>query len=340
MVFVTGGTGLIGAHLLYELVRSGRKVKALKRKTSQLHQVLKIFSYYDNQAEELFNRIEWAEGDMLDYYNLESLLEGVDEIYHCAAVISFRSTDRQQMIHNNVEGTAQMVNAALENKVKKFCYVSSVAALGTAQSGYLTNEETNWVPTKKVSGYSESKFFSEMEIWRGIEEGLNAIIVNPSIVLGPGNWNSGSPRLFKTVWEGMKFYTRGVTGYVDVKDVVRAMTRLMDDTHFEDCKNQRFLLNAENLSYQEVFSRISTALEKPEPKIYASPLMLGIAWRAANFQSWLTGRQPALTRETAASSNRVKKFDGNKITRFVNFNYLPVNESIKQTASFLKQEMH
>ena len=138
----------------------------------------------------------------------------------------------------------------------------------------------------------------------------------------------------------MKFYTRGVTGYVDVKDVVRAMTLLMDDTFFENCKNQRFLLNAENLSYQKIFSRISTALEKPEPKVYASPFMLGIAWRAAAFQSWLTGRQPALTRETAASSNRVKKFDGHKITRFVDFNYLPVNDSIKQTASFLKQEMN
>jgi dihydroflavonol-4-reductase len=339
MLFVTGGTGLIGAHLLYELVSADKKVKALKRETSNLQHVLKIFSYYTDSPEELFRKIEWVNGDMLDCFGLEKLLQGVNEVYHCAAVVSFNPGERSKMIANNVAGTANMVNAALENGVEKFCHVSSVAALGHVPGGFFVDEETNWVPFKEVTGYSESKFFSETEIWRGIEEGMDAVIVNPSIVLGPGNWNSGSSLLFKTVWNGMKFYPAGGSGFVDVKDVTRAMVLLMDKSYFENCKNQRFLLNSENWSYKALFSQMADALGKPRPGILASKFLLAIAWRAAAVYGWITSHSPAITRETAASSCAVRKFEGNKIKRFVNFEYLPVSVSISQTASFLKQEL-
>ncbi len=256
MIFVTGGTGLVGAHLLFELTKAGKKVKALKRKTSKLQQVLKTFSYYSPNAQELFEQIEWVNGDIFDYYSLEKILVGVSEIYHCAAIVSFVSEERQQMISNNVEGTANLVNAAIENGVKKICHVSSIAALGKNQNEEAVTEETNWIPLKKNSGYSESKFFSETEIWRGTEEGLDAIIVNPSIILGPANWENGSAKIFKTVWDGMKFYTKGVTGFIDVHDVVKPMIQLMDEKNFETCKNQRYLLSSENLSYQNIFSQI------------------------------------------------------------------------------------
>jgi nucleoside-diphosphate-sugar epimerase len=339
MQFVTGGTGLIGSHLLYRLVSSGKKVKALKRKTSNLQQVQKVFSYYTENAEELFRRIDWVDGDILDYYGLEKLLKGADEVYHCAAVVSFNPKERSRMIGNNVDGTANLVNAALENGVKKFCHVSSVAALGKAENGYLVDEDTNWVPSKKISGYSESKFFSETEIWRGIEEGLDAVIVNPSIVLGPGNWNSGSSQMFKTVWDGMKFYTRGITGYVDVNDVVDAIVQLMDDGNFHTYKNQRFLLSAENLSYQEVFSQIADEFKKPHPKYHASPFLLAFVWRVAALSGWISGKPSAITRETAASSASVRKFDGSKITRELDFNYRPVARSIQQTAKFFLKDL-
>jgi nucleoside-diphosphate-sugar epimerase len=339
MQFVTGGTGLIGSHLLHRLVSSGQKVKALKRETSNLQQVQKVFSYYSENAEELFRRIDWVDGDILDYYGLEKLLQGVDEVFHCAAIVSFSPKERSRMIRNNVDGTANLVNAALENGVKKFCHVSSVAALGKAENGYLVDEDTNWVPSKKISGYSESKFFSETEIWRGIEEGLDAVIVNPSIVLGPGNWNSGSSQIFKTVWDGMKFYTRGITGYVDVNDVVDAIVQLMDEENFQEFKNQRFLLNAGNLSYQEVFSQIADALGKPRPKYHASPFLLAFVWRAAALYGKLTGKPSAITRETATSSASVRKFDGSKITRELDFKYRPVAESIQQTAYFLRKDL-
>ncbi|MEN8116430.1 MAG: NAD-dependent epimerase/dehydratase family protein [Bacteroidota bacterium] len=339
MIFVTGGTGLVGAHLLYKLTKDGKRVKALKRETSNLQHVIKTFSYYTENSEELFNRIEWVNGDILDYYSLEKLLNGVTEIYHCAATVSFRSKERQKMISNNVEGTANIVNAAIENGVKKLCHVSSIAALGRLQNGDLVTEETNWIPSKKNSGYSESKFFSETEIWRGVEEGLEAVIVNPSIIFGPANWETGSAKMFKTIWDGMKFYTKGVTGFVDVKDVVSVMVRLMGDSDFESCKNQRYLLNSENLSFQNVFNQIADTLDKPRPSIFASDFILGIVWRAATLMGWLTGNPAAITREAVSDSNAVNNFDGSKITRQIDFEYLSISESIKNTSSFLKQNL-
>lgn len=339
MIFVTGGTGLVGSHLLFELVSSNKKVKALKRPTSNIQQVLKTFSYYSENADALFSQIEWVDGDILDYYSMEKILSGTSEIYHCAAIISFETKERLRMISNNVEGTANIINAAIENGIKKICHVSSVAALGFLENGALISEETNWMPTKNISGYSESKFFSEAEIWRGIEEGLDAIIVNPAIIFGPANWESGSAKMFESVWTGMKFYTKGITGFVDVHDVVSAMIQLMDEPNFEACKNQRFILNAENLSYQEVFNTIADELNKPRPTVYASKYVMSIVWRLLTFVSWITGKPSLITRDSASNSNAVRNFDGRKISRQLDFKYIPISKSVKQTAAFLKKDM-
>ncbi|WP_167604723.1 NAD-dependent epimerase/dehydratase family protein [Maribellus sediminis] len=332
MIFVTGGTGLVGSHLLFELTKGGEKVRALKRPTSNLSQVVKTFSYYTNDAQKLFDSIEWVDGDILDYFALEELLRGVDVIYHCAAIVSFDGRDRSRMIGNNVEGTSNLINAALENQVKRICHVSSIAALGKRENGEMVNEETNWIPAKKHSAYSESKFFSEAEIWRGVEEGIDAVIVNPSIILGPGNWENSSAKFFKTVWDGMKYYTRGVTGYVDVRDVVSVMLQLMNEAHFERCKNQRYLLNAENLTYEEVFNQIADAIGKPRPSVFASDFMTAIAWRLAKVGSWFTRKQPVLTKEVATGRNDINNYDGSKIITAINFQYTPVSASIKNTA--------
>lgn len=339
MIFVTGGTGMVGAHLLYELTSAGEKVKALKRKTSNLQQVLKTFTYYSETPEELFNKIEWVDGDILDYFSLEKLLANVTQIFHCAAIVSFQTTDRSRMISNNVEGTANLVNAAIANGIKKICHVSSIAALGHLEDGGLITEETNWVPSKKVSGYSESKFFSEAEIWRGIEEGLDAVIVNPSIIFGPANWESGSAKMFKSIWDGMKFYTKGITGFVDVKDVTKAMIQLMDVSNFEKCKNQRYILNSENVSYQSIFNQIAEVLEKPKPTIFASGFLLGIVWRVATIASRITGKPSLITKDSVSGSNEINNFDGSKITRNLEFYYKPIADSIQNTAGYLKQEM-
>lgn len=338
MIFVTGGTGLVGAHLLFELTSAGKKVKALKRDTSDIGQVLKTFSYYTENPKLLYNQIEWVNGDILDYFSLEELLKGVTEIYHCAAIVSFNPKERKTMISNNWEGTANLVNAALENGVKKLCHVSSIAALGSAENETAVTEESNWVPSKKVTGYSESKFHSETEIWRGIEEGLDAVIVNPSIILGPTKWNNGSAKFFTLINNGFKFYTRGIKGFVDVRDVVKVMITLMDDQHFEKVKNQRFLLNAENWSMQNLFNHIADALEKPRPKYFTSNFVLGFIWRAAKIISLISGKPPFLTRETAATSNKNTYYNGNKIKQFIHFEYTPIKDSIIHTAGFLKKD--
>jgi nucleoside-diphosphate-sugar epimerase len=339
MNFVTGGTGLVGAHLLYELAKSGQEVKALKRENSNIGQVLKTFGYYSSEPEALFRKIEWVNGDILDMDSLEKALDGVACIYHCAAIVSFRSSDRRKMISNNVEGTANMVNAALEKGVRRFCHVSSIAALGRNTLGLPVTEETNWVPSRKVSGYSESKFFSETEVWRGIEEGLNAVIVNPSIILGPANWNSGSAKLFKTVADGMKFYTKGTTGFVDVADVVKAMLLLTSDNYFEKCKNQRFLLSAQDLSYQQLFGLIADALGKKRPSIYASNLLLGILWRMATLLGKITFNPTSITREAVANSNSRFCFDGSKITKTTGMEYRLPEETIKEVAGFYLKDI-
>lgn len=338
MIFVTGGTGLVGSHLLFELTKAGNRVKALKRAESNLQQVLKTFSWYSDTPSDLFNLIDWVDGDILDYFSLEKLLAGVTEIYHCAAVISFDGSDRQKMIGSNVQGTANLVNAAIENGIKRICHVSSIAALGGSVDGQPVTEDNNWTPAKKATAYSESKFFSELEIWRGIEEGIDAVIVNPSIIIGPGNWNTGSSQMIKLAGNGLKFYIGGTTGYVDVNDVVKAMLLLMKPENFEKAKNQRFLLSAENLSYRDFFRQAAEAFQMKVPKIKATPLMLNIAWRGAKLLGLFTSRKPMLTREIVDIAKSVKSYDGSKISRTFDFKYQPVAASIKQTVEFYRKD--
>ena len=339
MILVTGGTGLVGAHLLYELTNSGLRVKALRRQHSNTGWVKKIFSYYTSDVEELFSRIEWVEGDILDYLSLEEALKGVSRIYHCAAIVSFHGDDNDIMLNNNVKGTGNLIDAAIHNGVRRFCHVSSIAALGKTQDGTVINEGTYWTPSKRKSGYSLSKFFSEMEVWRGIEEGLDAVIVNPSIIMGPGNWEIGSPKLFQSIWKGLKYYTKGISGFVDVRDVVKAMILLMDDSQFEQVKSQRFILNAGNMNYQDFFNKIADALNKPRPNNFASDVKLSIAWRMAKAASFFTGIRPVITRDAVSGTNHSNRYSGEKIVQTAGFNYRSLDSSITDIADIFLKDM-
>ncbi|MDP2337662.1 MAG: NAD-dependent epimerase/dehydratase family protein [Bacteroidota bacterium] len=332
MILVTGGTGLVGAHLLYELTNSGKQVKALRRQQSNTGWVKKIFSYYTSNVNGLFARIEWVEGDILDYLSLEEALKGITKIYHCAAIVSFHGDDNDMMLNNNVKGTGNLIDAAIHNGVSQFCHVSSISALGKTQDGTEINEETYWTPSKRKSGYSLSKFFSEMEVWRGIEEGLDAVIVNPSIIMGPGNWEIGSPKLFQSIWKGLKYYTKGIAGFVDVRDVVKAMILLMDEQQFVQVKNQRFILNAGNLSFQDFFNKIADGLNKPRPRSFASDIKLHIAWRMAKAGSFFTGKRPVITRDALSASNQKNHYSGEKIRRITGFEYRSLDSSIADIA--------
>jgi nucleoside-diphosphate-sugar epimerase len=339
MILVTGGTGLVGAHLLYELTSAGLRVKALRRQQSNTAWVKKIFSYYTDKVDLLYSQIEWVEGDILDYFSLEEALKGVSKIYHCAALVSFHGDDNDIMLNNNVKGTGNLIDAAIHNKVRRFCHVSSIAALGKTQDGSQITEETYWTPSKRKSGYSFSKFFSEMEVWRGIEEGLDAVIVNPSIIMGPGNWDIGSPKLFQSIWKGLNYYTKGISGFVDVREVVKAMIMLMDDEHFEAVKHQRFILNAGNMSYQDFFNKIADGLDKPRPRSFASDVKLLIAWRMAQWGSFFTGKRPVITRDAVSGSNQKNQYSGEKIIRTTGFTYRSLDSSINDIAEIFLKDM-
>ena len=337
MVFVTGGTGMVGAHLLYDLVSKGEKVRALKRPDSNTKRTEKIFSYYSSDYKSLMQNIEWVEGDILEKDNLRELLEGVDRIYHAAAIISFRPSDREAMMQNNVEGTANLVDLALSLRIPRFCFVSSISAIGSPPEGIEANEEHPWRNNRDHSAYSESKYLSEMEVWRAIFQGLDAVIVNPSVIIGPGDWKTGSSMLFYSVWKGLKFYTKGGTGFVDIRDVSSAMQHLMADEVWENVKNQRYILNAENIPYREFFNQIAVGLHVKQPKFFAGDFLLKLAFRLSTIKSFFTGSRPSITKETGRSAKRLSYYDGSKICRTIGFEYTPVEVSIRNNSLlFLK----
>jgi dihydroflavonol-4-reductase len=334
MIVVTGGTGLVGSHLLFELTSKGNNVKALKRHSSRTENVLKTFRYYSEKAEELFSMIDWVEGDILDFVSLEEAFERATKVYHTAAFVSFVPAKKKKILNNNIQGTANVVNACISKNVGKLCHVSSVAALGHAMNGLLSNEELIWSPSKHRSYYSVSKFHSEMEVWRGIEEGLNAIIVNPSFILGPGNWDGGSSTLFKTIYSGIRFYPPGITGFVDVRDVAKAMVQLMDS----NISGERFILNSEDWKFENIFTQIANAFNKPIPNIEVKRWMGALAWRAEWLRCLLTRKDPQITRETVNSGFSKSGFSSEKIKQRLGFQFIPIEQSISETAKILLKQ--
>lgn len=335
MIFITGGTGLVGAHLLFELLQKGEKVRAMKRDRSNLDMVKHIFNYYVSASESnnMFEQIDWVNGDILDIYSLLDLLNDVETVYHCAAIISFDPKDKERMIADNVKGTANIVNACLEKKVKALCHVSSIAAIGRDQTNDIITEKNQWQYHSRVSAYSISKYESEREVWRATAEGLNAVIVNPSIILGPGNWESGSSRLFSTVYNGLKYYTKGKTGYVDVRDVVKAMIFLIEGKIYEE----RFILNGDNLSYRELFNTIARGLKVKGPHIFVNEWVTKLVWRLEAIRGFILKNKPLITRETAFTANRQYNYSSEKLHHFIKFNYRSIHESIEDfTTMYLK----
>lgn len=334
MILVTGGTGLVGTHLLYDLTRSGKKVRALKRTSSNISNVKKVFSYYTSESASLLQNIEWVDADLSDIYSLLEAMEGITEVYHCAALVSFEQKKEAEMMKINVEGTANMVNAALEKGVLKFCHVSSIAALGRAENEGLTSEETFWKSSPDNSNYSLSKYGAEREVWRAAEEGLKVVIVNPSLIIGAGNWTQSSSNMFSKGYKGIRYYSSGINGFVDVRDVSTLMIKLMDSEIF----NQRFLLNAENESFKKYFEVMHEAFGKKKPSVKAGKFLTGFAWRAESFRSLLTGAPPLITKETSRSANMISRFSNEKITKaFPAFSFISMEQSVKDTCKlFLK----
>jgi len=319
MILVTGATGLVGSHLLRRLVMDGQKVRAIYRSSIPQSAIA--------------DQVEWVKADILDIMSLEDAMQGIEQVYHCAAVVSFNPDQKKQLQHVNIQGTANVVNAALDANVQKMVFMSSVAALGRIREDVAIDETMNWTPETSNSEYGKSKYLAEMEVWRGIGEGLNAVIVNPVIILGAGDWSSGSTAIFKSAYDEFPWYTEGVSGFVDVEDVVTSMIGLMKS----DISAQRYIVSGANIPYRSVFNLIARGFAKKQPSRKVTPFMAAIVWRLEAVKSWFTKKSPLLTKETARTAQAKVHFNNAKLLKALpSFSYTPVETSISRICGELK----
>ena len=323
MILVTGGSGLVGTALIAQLLAEGKPVRALYNKTP-------IADFHSHELEQVSCNI-------LDVAGLEEAMQGVEQVYHCAAIVSFLPKRRKEMFTINIEGTANVVNVALDAGIKKLVHVSSVAALGRIRENEAINETMNWTEETSNSQYGQTKYLAELEVWRGIGEGLNAVIVNPVLILGPGNWEGGSSRIFKSVYDELPWYTDGVTGFVDVRDVAKAMIQLMDS----DISGERFILSAEDRGFREVFNMIAKTFGKRQPNRKVTATLAAIVWRLEAIKSLFTGKEPMITKESAATALTSAHFNNSKLLQHVpGFHYRTIEETIAYTCDAFQQKLN
>ncbi|RZJ51863.1 MAG: NAD-dependent epimerase/dehydratase family protein [Flavobacterium sp.] len=331
MVLVTGGTGLVGAHLLLHLIENGENVRAIYRNQTNIQKAKSVFELYKKQ--DLFEKIEWLEADILDVPSLEIAFLDIDYVYHCAAFISLDPKDEDLLRKTNIEGTANMVNFSIAKKIRKFCFVSSIAALGDlAAHETIITEETEWNPEKPHSDYAISKYGAEMEVWRALQEGLDVIIVNPGVILGPipksKTCEQGSAEFYVRVANGLSFYTLGSTGFITVNDVVRIVFELMKS----DIKNERFTLIAENIVFRDIFNTIADALKVKRPSIHAAPFLVNLGWIADGIFSTLFFQKRRITKATAKASYSKSLYSNEKIKTALGTVFQDVHQYINDVA--------
>lgn len=327
MILVTGATGFVGAHLLYQLAETNEHVRAIYRSEKTIEKVTEVFSLYGANAS-LISKIEWFKADITDVPSMIPAFYGVKKVYHCAAFISFNPKDYREMRKVNIHGTAIIVNLSIDAKVNKICFVSSIASIGNSIYGEPSTEENEWNPQADNSGYSITKFGAEMEVWRASQEGVDVVIVNPGIILGGGFWNAGSGKIFTKIFHGLKFYTEGKTGFVGVKDVVKTMVFLTNST----IKNERFILVSENKSYKEVFFLIADALKKKRPYKRIHRWKMELLWRGSSFLSIITGKEPLLSKYAAKSANSTSLYTSKKVQEILPFKFQTIEAVVKEVS--------
>jgi dihydroflavonol-4-reductase len=315
--FITGATGFLGSYVARMLVQKGRKVRALRRTTSPMDMIADVA-----------DQIEWVDGDVNDVGALADAMEGVTHVIHAAAVVSFHPKDARMMTHINVEGTANMVNLALDCGVQRFVHVSSIAALGRDKTRERLDEKSAWVESSGNTNYAISKYRSEQEAWRGWAEGLPVAIVNPAIILGSGFWHTGTSKFFKQLHDGLKFCPVGRSGFVDVRDVAACICLLAES----DITGQRYILNVENTLYKDFFTRTAAFLNTPPPSITVQPWLAEVAWRVEWLKEKLLGTVPVVTKESARSSVSTYYYDNAKSLTIPGFSYRPLDTTLRETA--------
>ncbi|TVZ25909.1 nucleoside-diphosphate-sugar epimerase [Gillisia sp. Hel_I_86] len=336
MILVTGGTGLVGSHLLLDLVKSGKKVRAIYRTESKLTEVKKVFSYYvpAKEATFLFDSIDWVQADILDIPSLNEAFKNVDYVYHCAAIISFDANNAQQLRTTNIEGTANIVNSCIKFNVEKLCHISSIATMDLALGDEQISENYTWYPEKEHSDYAISKYGAEIEVWRGTQEGLHAVIVNPGVIIGPGFWNAGSGQLFKKTNNDLNYHFPKTTGFVGVQDVSKASILLMDSS----IENEQFILVSENLSFRTVLKWGAESLHKKAPQTKLKPWMVFVGWIYQSIANILWGAKKQLSRNDYKSLFKHSYYSNEKIKRKTGFSFTPIKSVIIETGALFKAE--
>ena len=324
-IFITGASGLLGSYLIRDLLKKQVQIVALYRKEK-----------CNLLTDEEVGKVEWVQGDILDVDVLLQAMDGCSQVFHCAGLVSFNPSRAKDLMKVNVEGTSNIVNAALELGIEKFLHVSSVAAIGRKRNNQTVHEALKWDEEANPSVYGKSKYLGEMEVWRGVGEGLHAVIVNPVIILGKGDWNDGSCATFKNAYNEFPWYTEGVSGFVDAADVSSAMIGLMES----EIGGERFIISGENLTYREVFNMMADGFGKKQPRLKVSPLLAELVWRLVKIKSSITGDEPLLTKETAETAQQKVYFDHSKLLNALpGFQFTPLRQTIQDACQYYIEKL-
>jgi dihydroflavonol-4-reductase len=323
---VTGATGILGSHVVLALLQNNEEVTACKQKTSDISKTEELFSFYGSDSQKLFQKIKWVDVDILDIFSIEEALDGITNVYHCAGFVSFSARDRKKLLDVNETGTKNMVDACLHKKISALCHVSSLAAIHNLDYTLALNEDVFWKKSGKESDYAISKYNAEREVWRGMEEGLKAVIVNPGVILSPGFSKQSSSRLFENAYKGNRFYTNGTTAYIAASDVAKAMIELMTQKKF----GQRYILIENNYSFREILTHIQKNFNKDAPTIPVSRFLLTFGNYFESLLTFFTRKQQRITKALIHSVLNKQLYSNSKIKKTLGIEFKPVYEVITQ----------
>ncbi len=335
MILVTGGTGLLGAHLLYELITAGHSVRATYRNQASITAAEKVFSYYSKKPKQLIDQIDWVEADLLDITSLATAFQGIVEVYHCAALVSFDPKDDKALLAVNVKGTENIVNLCRDQGIKKLCFASSIAAIGPSLPGKIATEENEWSDASSTTTYALSKHLAEMKVWRLSQEGVPVVIVNPGVIVGPGFWRKGSGSFFSFAYKAPKYYLPGGTGFVGVEDVVAAMVQLMSNP----VTNERFILVNKNLSFQEFSAFLAKGLDTIPPSRELKQWMISLFWRWDWLRVKILGKRRRLSKVIARQLKTTEVYDTSKLQNHLDFQYTPLEETVQHCSTLFLKEL-
>lgn len=333
-VAVTGGTGLIGSHLVAELLKRGCRVKLLVRDMRRVGQLHKTLSRME--ADSYFGRIEFYETELNNPHTLAAALTDMEVVFHCAALVTFDPERADEVVLVNTEITTHVVNACLQCGVGLMVHISSIATLGSCRLGQRAIDETCILnnPVGR-SPYSVSKIYAENAVQRGMVEGLRAVIVNPSVVIGEGDLNSSSSRLVAYAMHRRVFYTKGVKGYVDVRDVARAAVRLAETPQ---AVGKRFIVSAENLTFGTLFSMAARISDHWPPLIPLGRRVLTGIYKVEKLLNKWFGRRPILSEALIANACDMSYYDNSRMKNLLNFTYTPIRETLERVIRYYKRQ--